>query len=659
MLKPLVFCMIFLIVGCAQTRTVTISAMPGDAELRIDGVDRGRGPITQQFSFNSDSDSHRIIASRLGYKDAFLTITRDLDSNELSIEMKPETRRIHIMVEPAPAIISVDGKPLSADPVSVISTDVELGVDAKNNPIVRTITAEHTNMQTAVRKISRNDTDASYVLKLGPLTKNLNVTTKPPGADILIDHEKIGVSPLTGVPVEFPVDLDTNEFLPHRLTAQKAGYDPVEFDITWDNGKTDYPIDLAAKSKLVRFITDPPGATVKVDGNELPRDGAGMSIAKLQFPPASVSGDMIQYKIYTVLVSKKTADSEWQPTTSSIGWDNGQNDYHVTLKEILTRPVQLLTATMHRSDDGWEIQPAWINTIAMKDVTEGPTKPSPQQVTRLAKGTQLDSLTLSPDGTQIIFTILAAGQNRNDFHSQMWVIKTDGTGGADIVSDGKSLDIMPNFSPGGDQIVFSSNRSGKRLTVWSMAANGVGGITRLTSGDTNDLWPTIDSDPKPRLFYQAMVDTRPDPRIYMTQIGTIFQTDLTMLGGMQPRVSPKNDAILFCAANEKTGKRDIYIVSDKGGVPQNLTNAADDDDFDANWSKDGSKIVYTSDHGASPDGRRNYDIWMIDLANPQQPIQLTTNASHDDCPVFDVTGANVFFRSNRGGQWGIWRIAVK
>jgi len=51
----------------------------------------------------------------------------------------------------------------------------------------------------------------------------------------------------------------------------------------------------------------------------------------------------------------------------------------------------------------------------------------------------------------------------------MLVVRTDGTGGADIVSDGKSLDIMPSFSPGGDQIVFSSNRSGSLATVKSSA----------------------------------------------------------------------------------------------------------------------------------------------------------------------------------------------
>ena len=294
----------------------------------------------------------------------------------------------------------------------------------------------------------------------------------------------------------------------------------------------------------------------------------------------------------------------------------------------------------------------------MKDTTEGPKKQSPQQITQLAKGSQLGSMAMSPDGSQLLFTIFT-GKDRSDFRSQLLVIRTDGSAGADMVSDGKSLDMMPSYNPGGDQIVFSSNRAGKRLNVWSMSAIGVPGITRLTTGDTNDLWPTVDSDPKQRLFYQAMVDTRPDPRLYMTQLGTVFMTDLTTISGTQPRVSPKNNAILFAAVNEKTGKRDIYRMSDKGGVPDNLTNTPDADEFDANWSKDGSKIAFTSDRAADDSGRHNYDIWMIDLAKPQTPIQITTNGSHDDCPVFDINGSALFLRSNRGGDWNIWRMSVR
>jgi hypothetical protein len=39
--------------GCTRTRTFTIYAKPADAKLVINGVDRGNGPITQQFNFGS------------------------------------------------------------------------------------------------------------------------------------------------------------------------------------------------------------------------------------------------------------------------------------------------------------------------------------------------------------------------------------------------------------------------------------------------------------------------------------------------------------------------------------------------------------------------------------------------------------------------------
>jgi hypothetical protein len=38
---------------------------------------------------------------------------------------------------------------------------------------------------------------------------------------------------------------------------------------------------------------------------------------------------------------------------------------------------------------------------------------------------------------------------------------------------------------------------------------------------------------------------------------------------------------------------------------------------------------------------------------------VTRNESWDDGPAWDATGRTLFFRSNRGGQWGIWKIDVK
>lgn len=651
----LLFCLSLLaMVGCATQRTVTISTKPADALIEIDGVPRGRGPITEQFSFSNANDLRRVKVSRLGFKDRLEQLTRDVKS-ELYIELRPQTRRITAQILPAPAIVSIDGKAVQDTPTSAVTQELEFTVDARNNWVPHTITAERPNFVPAQATISWNDPQPIYTLRMEPLRKDLSITTTPPGAQVFLDGELLGVSPLRDVNRAFPVDLDTNEILPKQLKLTKKGYPEVETAISWDEGKTDYHISLEPLKKTVRINTEPSAAVVTLEGKTLPMEN-GVSVVTLQFPPINEQGEL---KTYKAEANKKTADAEWYPQPFIVGWDNGKSDYTITLREILTRDVPLLSVKMTRGDDGWEAVPEWQKTIAMKDTTEGSHRESPTRMTHsLPKGTQIGTLTVSPDGSQLLFTVLM-GRDKTDFRSQMMVIRTDGTGGADIFSDGKTLDLTPSYTPGGDRIVFASNRFGRRLSICEMAASGAPGITNHTTGDTNDLWPTVDSEPKERLFYQALVDTRSDPRIYMTQIGTTFRTDLTQSGGTQPRVSPKNDMIVFTAVNEKTGNRDLFKLSLRNRVPENITNTPDVDEFDPVWSKDGSRLAYVSDRGMDVEKRRNHDIWVLDLATPDKPMQVTTNGSVDDNPAWDVSGSSLYFRSNRGGEWNIWRVGLR
>jgi Tol biopolymer transport system component len=262
----------------------------------------------------------------------------------------------------------------------------------------------------------------------------------------------------------------------------------------------------------------------------------------------------------------------------------------------------------------------------------------------------------------VIFSVIS-GKDRNSFHGRLEMVHADGSGGVDYVSDGQSLDLTPSFSPGGDQIAFASDRFGKRLSICMMATNGAPGVKKITSGENNDLWPSIDSQPSPHLYYQSLLDTRSEPRLFEVQIGAMSMDDFTSAGGLQPRISPGNDAVLYCALNEKSGKREIFRLSltDKTGIPDNLANAPEDDDYDAAWSKDGSKIAYVVqrniDDKENPTAS-NPSIWIQDLRNPGKPVQLTNNGSCDDRPVWDPSGNFIYFRSNRGGAWGIWKIPV-
>jgi hypothetical protein len=655
---------LFLLTGCATNRTITISTRPDDALLRIDGIDRGHGPLTEQFSFNNDSDTHSVSASRLGFKDETKEITKDYTADTMEIEMKPQTRKINLSIFPVAANLSIDGVPINSEPVSTISRELPFTVDSKGAWIGHTITVERFGFSPKVVTVNWTDRDPDYVVNLDRLRKDLSITSTPTGANIYLDGQFLGTTgstPLHDTGREFYVDPDTNQWQPRRLRATKAGYDPVEKSISWENGNTDYHIDLAPKTKSIRFITDPPGATVVFDGKRLPQDSNGVSTAdKMEFIP----DDKGQLKVYNGIATKKTDDSEWEPLPFTVSWDDGKTDYPITLKEILTRPVNLLEPVWEHTDDGWSVSPRERTTLAMKSVAETASGRNPTLVTRADKDMTIDSLDVSPDGTQVLFTILS-GKDRPSFRSRMEMVHSDGSGGMEYVSDGESLDLTPSFSPGGDQIAFASDRFGKRLSICTMSTNGALGVRKITSGDNNDLWPSIDSQPAPHLFYQSMVDTRSEPRLYAAQIGTTILSDLTTAGGMQPRISPGNDALLFCGLNDKTGKREIFRLSltDKSAVPENLTNTPEDDQYDAAWSKDGSKIAFVVEKASADDKASvttgNPSIWILDMKNPGKPIQLTANGSVDDQPVWDPSGDFIYFRSNRGGQWGIWKIPVR
>lgn len=638
-----------LVTGCSTTRDITFTAVPKDADLTIDGVRVGKGPVTQEITFKNAEDEHTFSASRKGYKDQTIKVLRDHEKNAYEIVLKPQTKRISVGIRPVPAIIKVDGKPVSNNYEPRLDHDLEFRVDANDEWVPLTIRAERPNFTPAEIKVNFEDPRSTYLLTMGPMTKDITIDSNPAGADIWLDGEPLGKAPVTAKAQQFPFDINTGLFPSRTIKAQKPGYDPVEKTISWDDDKREYVVDLLARGKTVRLVTEPAGAVVELDGTtRIPVDTNGVATMKLDFPPINEQGDL---KTYKVTVSKKTTDSEWYPQTITIGWDNGKADYSVVLKEVLSKPITLTTWDATRTDTGWEILPKVMQYVGYKDTSEGAGRPSPQQLTR-GKGRQIDTIAVSPDGSQLVYTVLIPG-DKNDFRSQLEMIRTDGTGGTTYATEGKSLDLTPAFTPDGQSIVFSSNRATRRLSVWQTSAVGAAGKTQLTTGDNNDLWPNIDADPKPRLFYQSLIGS--DSRLFKCPVGTTLRTD--MIEGTQPRVSPRADAIAFAVVNQKTGKRDIYIMSDNGENVKNLTNTPDIDECNPAWNKDGSLIAYASDQGVDAEKNRNYDIWYRDLKT-DAATQVTTNGSHDDNPAWDNAN-NIYFRSNRGFDWNVWKISAK
>ena len=636
--------------GCATQKNITIIPRPADALVRVNGADLGRGTIEHKFTFDQPDTTFYVTAVRKGFQDKTFNVTRDYIGETLVMEMKPYVRRLSISTTPVPAIISVDGKPLTGEPTSAVSADVDFTVDASDNWITHTITAERKGFIKAEQQVQWTDTSPLYTMKLAPMHKDLRISSNPPGAKIFIDNQELGVAPLVDRQRDFDFDTNANAWVEKTLRVEKPGYDPIERKLSWDNGQTDYEIDLVPKSKTITLRTDPPDADVVIDGVTV-RKEKGAYAADLVFTP-NEQGVLRTFKVHA---TKKTADAIWYPAEMTIAWENGKPDYLLKLREVLSQKTDATQLQMKRDNGDWKMSAATVPTTSMKFVTE-PDGEQPQKIVALPPGQTVDSISVSPDGRFLVYAVV--GGTAAEPTAQMYRVRTDGTGGAAQISDGKSLDIMPSYAAAGDKIVYSSNRAGRKLSVWAVNAQGEGGVTRYTNGESNDLWPSVDASAKPRLFYESHIDTRSDPRLYVVPVGTSLQTDLTTLGGYEPRVSPRNDSVVYVLPNEKTGLHDLYRVADKGGSAESLTS--DFDNIDPSFDASGTKIVFSSNRAKeAEDGRANYDVWTLDLANPGNLKQITKNGSVDDRPAFDPAGDSIYFRSNRGGQWGIWKIAIK
>src|SRR3954465_3053751 len=115
----------FLAAGCSTTRVINVTAAPLDSSIKIDGVDKGKGKLTEKLVFDDKNPTHSITVSRLGYKEQTATLRKDYAGDKLNIDLHHLSRRVTINVAPVAANVVVDGRALSAEPTDSATADLE------------------------------------------------------------------------------------------------------------------------------------------------------------------------------------------------------------------------------------------------------------------------------------------------------------------------------------------------------------------------------------------------------------------------------------------------------------------------------------------------------------------------------------------------------
>ena len=203
----------------------------------------------------------------------------------------------------------------------------------------------------------------------------------------------------------------------------------------------------------------------------------------------------------------------------------------------------------------------------------------------------------SPDGRLVAFTTWSGG------YPAIILMSLDSGRRLSFYNQRASMNAFVSFTPDSKQIIFSSTASGGIAQLYMANVNG-GGLRRLSSSGAIEV---------------------------------------------EPKINPKtgNDVVFVSG---RSGMPQVYHMSISGTDVQRLS-AGTGEATNPAWSPDGVHIAFAWTKGFEPG---NYNIFLMDVTSPYNPIQLTSNEGRNENPTWAPDGAHIAFASKRGRQSQIW-----
>lgn len=457
-------------------------------------------------------------------------------------------------------------------------------------------------------------------------------------------------------------------------------------------------IATGCTSKLL-ITSVPSGATVDVKDTQGRTIGSGATplVAELKFPEQGG----VQYRIELQPTANQA--ERFLPASRTLTTPeylalpmNEQRQrtlgFKLVEKDYVNVPVVEVTLTP---------QGKWVGVVSksrsFKDITESGGA-VPALIVDFGENRGIQSLALSPEGDRVVYSEAVYDKPLGGLDAanlsldapRVYSLKGANLRGINVVGGGLQhittedyQDMFPSFSPDGQRILFSSNRRGELLGILGIRANGRSGISDIYVNHKNGmvLKPTaatdgtvafcvVNLDPALQEITDTQVWTHYGPNEFPTQITR----------GKSPTISPDGRHIAYINPDDGNlwvidpdGTNRIQLTSGAASIVRRYRDELSNTErilFDANrasdleqiapfrhpsWTPDGQYILFTSMEGNDTTGRPNEDIWIM-RADGTEKQQLTTNGSTDRFPLMSPDGKEIYFLSNRGESWSIWRI---
>jgi tricorn protease len=233
---------------------------------------------------------------------------------------------------------------------------------------------------------------------------------------------------------------------------------------------------------------------------------------------------------------------------------------------------------------------------------------------------------ISPDGTTVAFS----------YHGNIWKVPAAG-GTAEPLTVNEWHNTMPVWSPDGSTIAFASDRYGN-FDVFVMAAEG-GEARRLTFHSSDETPTSFTPDGKAVLFSAAILDSASSVLFPTPAQPELYRVALD--GGMPVQVltTPAIYAVYDAAGkrlaysdqkgyemewrkhDNSSFTRDLWVYDVTTGTHTELTPPGADNRQPV-WAPGDQALYFLSERSGS------FNVWRLDLTDPQHPVQVTTHAGH-------------------------------
>lgn len=584
----------------------------------------------------------------------------------LVLSLPVDAAKLIINATPAGSLVTIEGKSLPAPATFDLKSRPE-------QPYV--IVVEKSGYQTESISYSTKQKLKELSVTLEPLQIPREVTIKAnlDSATVTIDGKAAGTTPFTKV-LTFTRPDKASRWSPQAVTVAKTDYQTESLTVTYEQ-PAPAPVTLAPLRIERTFLV----ATKTADNTPveagLTLNDKELGVSPLKVPVVFSRAD--KTKPWPTFALKAEIPSIYQPAVTTLAVDSFDN-IPIVLKPVTEVSVALYPPVIEMTATGARLVVSQAAAIGMLDSSErGADITGLARLTRFTRRDQnskaplqaLNSYAITPDGQSAILS-LTAQDDAGKYYSGLFLkrVEDDGGGIARLIDNNKRYyDFAPVIAPDSSNIlVFQSNRGDLakpdifRINFSDNRTSG--GVARITNDQRFNYAPTY-TDSNREVVYLSV---EPNYPLAVPQLSTVkmdgalptqFQITATEVSHREPT------KIYLTRPDQSNGKQQIYSVEPDGRLETNIIS--DDSFLNANCSNPVAsfsnpvRILFVSDRDVDDQGRHNRNIYVMN-ADGSQIQQLTANGSDDILPAWSPTDPSVvYFLSNRGGAYNLWRLRIK